>query len=41
MTNTALALLGRHRRLHYAWLLLSTLLLAFFLYAFVSRVFVA
>jgi hypothetical protein len=37
----ALALLGRHRRLHYSWLLLSTLLLAFLLYAFVARAFVA
>ena len=37
----ALALLGRHRRLHSSWLLLSTLLLAFLLTAFVARVFVA
>ena len=37
----ARALLGCHRRLHYSWLLLSTLLLAFLPYAFVGRMFIA
>ena len=36
-----LALLGRHRRLHYSWLILSSLLLAFLFYAFLSGPFVA
>jgi hypothetical protein len=35
-----LAQLGRHRRLHYSWLILSLLLLGFFLYAFLSGPFV-
>ena len=35
-----LALLGGHRRLHYSWLILSLLLLGFFLYAFLSGPFV-
>ena len=36
-----LALAGEHRRLHYSWLLCSTLLLALLLYAFLSGRFVA
>ena len=36
-----LALLGRHRRVHYSWLILSLLLLGFLLYAFLSGPFVA
>ncbi len=36
-----LALLGRHRRLHHSWLILSLLLLAFLFYAFLSGPFVA
>jgi len=36
-----LALAGVHRRLHYSWLLCSTLLLALLLYAFLSGPFVA
>ncbi len=36
-----LALWGRHRRFHYSWLLLSTLLLGFLLYAYLNGAFVA
>jgi len=36
-----LALLGRHRRLHYSWLILSLLLLGFLFYTFLSGPFVA
>lgn len=37
----ALALLGRHRCIHYSWMILSILLLGLFLYAFLSGPFVA
>ncbi len=36
-----LALLGRHRRPHYSWLILSLMLLGFLLFAFLSGPFVA